>query len=161
MPSDAPVEVPDTLACLFKGDIASRFAALPASDRLHLLTVATMLAERGASADLVTAGLIHDIGKQVPGIRVTIPDRVIKVLMDWLTPSAVTRLKSRPTPPMLGKGVWVLCRHAQTGAEAIAAAGYNDRVHWLVAHHEHHDLDDPELALLAEVDEASFPSSTR
>jgi hypothetical protein len=105
--------------------------------------------------------LIHDIGKSVPGIEVRLVDRIAKVAVARMAPSATERLASRQMAPRFGRGLWVLCRHALIGAQVAAASGYSERVQWLVTNHERSDLDDPELAALAEADEMSFPFPAR
>jgi len=134
---------------------------LPGSDQAHLLDVATRLARAGASDDLVTAGLIHDVGKAVPGLSVGVLDRVAKVLLDAMAPEMRHRIAARDTPPHVGRGVWVLCRHAANGADLARDSGYPERICWLIAHHEDTGTGDPELAHLQAIDAAGFPDDTR
>jgi HD-like signal output (HDOD) protein len=151
------VTLPPSLDGLLHGAARERFLALPGSDQAHLVDVATRLAAAGGSDDLVTAGLIHDVGKSVPGITVRIPDRVAKVLLDAIAPGMRHRIAAQAAAPRIGKGVWVLCRHAGTGAALAQESGYPDRVVWLIAHHEEQGLDDAELEALQAIDSAGFP----
>lgn len=135
---------------------------LRTTDQQHLLAVAESLSRNGAGDDLVAAGLLHDIGKAAPGITIRLGDRVTKVLLDYLAPGAVARLARRQRAPRYGAALWVLVRHAQTGADLAGQAGYNQRVQWLIANHDGKDpIDDPELQHLIAADVASDLRSAR
>ncbi len=150
----APVPVP--LTALLTPDARARFNKLRPADQLHLVRVADNLAQQGAGPDLVAAGLLHDIGKAHPGIRIRLADRAGKVLLARLAPHFLGILSRRADPPLAGAGLWALARHAQAGADLALEEGYSERVQWLIAHHERRDIiDDPELRLLIAVDDAS------
>ncbi len=155
------VEIPDRFAGLLLGEVAERFRSLPGSDQAHLVAVATILADEGANDDLITAGLIHDVGKSVPGITIHLAARIAKVVIARVSPRATDRIATWQSPPRLGKGLWVLCRHPITGSVLAASSGYNERVLWLVANHERTELVDPDLIALAVADEVSFPVPAR
>ncbi len=132
-----------------------RFRTPPISDQRHLIEVAGSLSRNGADVDLVAAGLLHDIGKAAPGVAVRLPDRVAKVLLECLAPDLIARLALRERAPRIGSALWVLARHAQAGAEVARQAGYNERVQWLIAHHERRGLiDDSDLRCLIAADES-------
>ena len=156
---DSDVLIPSEFQAMLCGAVAERFRDLPPGDKQHLVTVATMLRDDGGSADLVTAGLIHDVGKSIPGVKVRVPDRVAKVVLDKLNPGKVASLDNQATPPRFGRGLWVLCRHAQAGAELARVSGYSDRVVWLVANHEHAEIDEPVLSALIAADNSGFASA--
>ena len=153
--SKTSVPIPARLASLMNEAIRPIFHELDPADCAHLVAVASWLADRGGSDDLVTAGLLHDIGKAVPGLRVGTVDRAANVILRAIWPRGLHWLAARNAPPQIGAGLWVLARHASVGATHLANAGYGQRVQWLVANHERNDLDDPELQLLVRADGAS------
>ncbi len=61
---------------------------------VHPLTVARILAERGASADLIAAALLHDVLEDTPVLPCEIRDRFGARVCDLVV--AVTRSKWRP-----------------------------------------------------------------
>ena len=149
------VEIPQSLDRLLLPGVETRFRQLRTSDQQHLIAVAESLSRNDAGDDLVTAGLLHDIGKAAPGITIRLTDRVAKVLLENLAPIAIAHI-SRQRAPRYGNALWVLARHAQTGSELAAQAGYDQRVQWLIANHERSEpVNDPDLLLLIAVDEAS------
>jgi HD-like signal output (HDOD) protein len=131
----------------------SRFEALCAADQRHLIGVARLLEKAGAPDEVVCAGLLHDIGKAMPGMHVTLPSRGAWVILRRLLPRAAATLAMRTDPPRACGGMWVLARHAEHGASLLADAGYPERVCWLVAHHERPDIDDPGLCALIAADD--------
>ncbi|HWV34711.1 MAG TPA: hypothetical protein VNZ55_03705, partial [Thermomicrobiales bacterium] len=53
------------------------------------------------------------------------------------------------------------CNHARLGATIAQKLGYNERVCWLIAHHEDRETCDPDLLLLQRADNSpsAAPSS--
>jgi HD-like signal output (HDOD) protein len=117
--------------------------------------VAQSLRDQDAPPTLVTAGLLHDIGKAVPGTSVRLVDRVAKVLLASIAPNQLALLAASQAPRWPLGGVWVLSRHARHGGELARRWGYPERVAWLVEHHEDRQVSDPQLALLMAVDDGS------
>jgi hypothetical protein len=154
---DHPIFLPPNLVRLLNDGVLNTFRALPAADQAHLIAVAIQLAEAGWDDEIVTAGLVHDIGKAVSGIRITVVDRGLWVILKRVLPSWANSLADRTTQPRFGVGMWALARHAGTGASMLAAAGCNHRVCWLVRHHECRDIDDPGLRALIAADDARQP----
>jgi hypothetical protein len=154
---DQPVVLSPHLATLLNDGILDAFRTLPAADQAHLVSVATQLVDVGWDDDVVTAGLLHDIGKAAPGARITVVDRGLWVILKRIWPSWAEALAGRETQPHIGSGLWALARHPESGAAMLAAAGYNYRVCWLVRHHERHDLDDPGLRALIAADDGCRP----
>jgi hypothetical protein len=159
--ANAAIPIPPWLASLLNDAIAPHFDALAPADRAHLVAVASWLAGRGGSDDVITAGLLHDVGKAALGLRVGLVDRVANVLLRALWPRGLQRIAELDQPLRIGSRLWVVARHATVGAELVASAGYSQRVQWLIANHERCDLDDVELRLLIAADGASANLPTR
>ncbi len=114
-------------------------------DRHHARLVAEAVQARApdASAALLRAALLHDVGKSGAPYRAW--ERVLVHLYAPDVPAA---------PRLTGtKGMWQRHRHhALYGAEMIRGAGGDERVAEIVARH-HQPEGDLEAALLKEVDE--------
>lgn len=116
-------------------------------DRHHACTVARLVLRRepAASAELVRAALLHDVGKSLAPYRAL--DRVVAHLY---------RPRHLPPEPRLTglKGVWQLgLHHDLYGARLVREAGGSERVAELVERH-HRPEGDAEARLLKAVDEA-------
>jgi len=134
-------------------EAATTFATLSSGDQQHALAVAQRLEANRSPSTLVTAGLLHDIGKAVPGVSVRISDRVAKVLLSKVAPNRLALMASWERPRWPLGGLWVLSRHARYGGELVRRWGYPERIAWLVEHHEDDEITDGELALLMAVDD--------
>ena len=143
----------DRWEALLTPEAARTFAMLPPGDQRHAIAVASWLAEHGASRDLVTAGLLHDIGKAGPGIILRLPDRIAKVILARIAPKSLAAIAAWPHPRWPFAGLWVLSRHAAVGGKLVRQWGYPERVAWIVEHHEDHQVTDPELAMLMAIDD--------
>jgi HD-like signal output (HDOD) protein len=146
------VDVPESLAHLLTPRARERFQSLSASDQRHLIDVATNLSDAGASWHTITAGLLHDIGKAVPGTPLRLHHRVAKVLIETIHPDTLHNLRTKSTPPRGMAPVWVLVCHPRLGANLAATWGYPDRVVWLIANHEDTRSPDPDLQQLIAAD---------
>jgi len=108
--------LPDTAWALFSG--------MPTADRRHALDVAARLAAAGQrDPDLLAAALLHDSAK---GHRMRLWHRVAGVLMEAVSPRALTRLASPD------QGSWrypfhLYLHHAMLSADAALAAGCSPR----------------------------------
>ena len=136
---------------------ATAFRALPAFDQRHLCRVYRLLERDGVTdQDLLTAGLLHDLGKIGENANVRLPDRVARVLLRRLAPGLLQRLARRPA---LGwrRGLALAEHHAALGAERAATLGCTPRVCWLIRHHEDAALarHDRDLAALMAADRAA------
>jgi hypothetical protein len=149
---------------LDEGDITGRwlsdsqqaaFRDVSVHDRGHLVRVARSLEVQAPhNSDLIVAGLLHDLGKADGVYQVRLIDRTAKVLLKHLCPTLL-RWLARPNPSRLRAGIVLAVHHPVIGAERAAHLGCSDRVVWLIKHHEDPTIDDPELRLLAEVDQAT------
>jgi HD-like signal output (HDOD) protein len=146
-----PPVIPTPLRALLSDDAHARFVQLTPADQRHLIDVATRLAGEGASTELVTAGLLHDIGKAVPGTPIRIIDRIVYVM---LPAAARAWIGNRPATILTG-GIVALYHHAEASADLATAWGYPERVVWLIRHHERRDLHDDQLKALIAADDAS------
>jgi putative nucleotidyltransferase with HDIG domain len=104
----------------------------------------------GASNDLLTAALLHDVGKG----PLRVEDRVLYVLLRALSPRLLERI-AQPDGARWRDALWRLRHHSEAGAAMLREAGSSARVVELTARH-HHDPappDDAELLCLIAADE--------
>lgn len=134
---------------------AAAFRGLLVHDQAHLLRVYRALLQVGVTdRDLLTAVLLHDLGKTSPAGHVRLPDRVARVVLGRVAPGALHRLARLPAPRWR-LGLALAVHHAALGADRAALLGCSPRVRWLIAHHDHPAaLHDADLALLAAADDA-------
>jgi putative nucleotidyltransferase with HDIG domain len=153
MPEDTDSIVQATLT----GQQFAAFRALPAFDQAHLVRVVLWLRRHGVTdSDLLTAGLLHDIGKSHNGARVSTIDRSARVVLRRFSPRMMEWLAREPAPGWR-KGFALAVHHPSIGAEMAADLGCNERVCWLIANHETSGIEsrDPDLALLIRADHES------
>jgi hypothetical protein len=112
---------------------------LPEFDQAHLCRVYERLRASGESdVDVLTAALLHDVGKVQNGYAVKLPHRVARVILERLAPGVLAWLARIPASRWR-HGFVLAVHHPVFGAEKAAAANCSARVCWLIAHHE----DDP------------------
>ena len=115
------------------------FAQMPRADQHHGVSVARTLERRGHhDPDLITAALLHDVGKSRAPISVW--GRVIVVLGEWLFPEHADRW-GRGEAQGLRRPFVVRHRHAAWGAEMVGQAGASHTTTQLIRRH-HEPLDD-------------------
>lgn len=152
-----PRQSPELAECdraLVTPALERRFRDLPAYDQVHLIAVTGRLRELGATdADLLRAGLLHDIGKRAYGRSVRLPDRVAYVLVSALSPELAIRLATLPARRWR-LGFALAHHHPAIGAALIAEHGGSERTCWLIRHHADRPIpSDPDLRLLVNADE--------
>lgn len=151
-----PAEREEVLAAMLTEPQADAFRALPAADQAHLLRVFHILKAGGVhDRDLLTAALLHDLGKVAPDGRVRLMDRVLCVLLGRLAPAMLTRLAGLPAPAWR-RGLALAVHHAELGAGRVAALGGSDRTCWLIDNHHTSPLPaEPDLRRLVAADRAA------
>jgi putative nucleotidyltransferase with HDIG domain len=146
------------VAALLSPQELQLFLAQRPRDRRHaVLTMRHLerIATAGASTpseELLTAALLHDIGKG----PLHVGDRVLYVLLEALSPTLVDRFADEHAS-RLRSALWRLRHHASLGAAQLIAAGSAPRVvELIVAHHLPATLEgDHELAWLLAADESA------
>lgn len=134
--------------------MAHQFGILGIGDQNHLIRVYTWLVAHGADDDTITAGLIHDVGKACAKCRITVIDRGFHVILSRFVGPLYRRFAAIETAPALVRGLHRLANHAERGALAASQAGYNDRVIYLIRHHETGgEKDDMQLQILRKADD--------
>jgi hypothetical protein len=109
------------------------FLCMSSMDQHHCLAVfRSVLEDREADPSLLSAALLHDVGKTSGPVRIW--HRVTAVLVNALTPRFWETIDGKP-------GNWrypfyVHRQHAALGAELAADAGCSPDVVWLIDHHE-------------------------
>lgn len=141
--------------CLDQLSPAARaaFSRLSRYDQTHLCAVHDHIVELGfTNTDLLTAALLHDLGKAALGARVRMLDRTLNVLLAAAAPTVhrqLTRLPAR----RWRLGLALAAHHPTLGAEWARELGCTERVCWLIAHHADDPMpNDDELKLLAAAD---------
>lgn len=118
--------VDDALAAAhLRPDLMALFLSMPRGDRQHHLRVARrLLADGHNHPSLITAALLHDIGKSRYPFR--LPDRVLAVVVKKLWPQRFARWSSAE-PVGWKRALVVSAQHPDWGAERVAAV-CDDRV---------------------------------
>lgn len=146
-------ELPADAANRLTEPMLHQFRVLPAVDQHHLLRTYTLLMEKGADDDTITAGLIHDVGKACAKCRIAVVDRGLHVILSRIAPWPYHRFAAIEVAPAWVRGLHRLANHAGRGALAASQAGYNERVIELVRYHESGgSRDDKQLQLLRVAD---------
>lgn len=110
------------------------FMQMKRSDRQHHLRVLSYLLKREHTHPaLLTAALLHDVGKST--VKFTIPDRIMAVVVKKLFP-AKFREWSRSDISGWKKPLVVSAKHPKWGAEMLTAVGGDDVAVALVYHHQ-------------------------
>lgn len=144
------------VAELLSGDVLNLFTSMAPADQRHSLRVCQGLRARGRQErDILTAALLHDVGKASG--RVPFWTRPVVVIAKRCVPRVLTRLTAYPVEegdlPAWRRALSYAWWHAEVGADLAAQTGLNARVvHYIRMHHR---PDSPELAELHQVDEAS------
>lgn len=126
---------------------------LSAFDRAHHPRVHDTLVAAGCvDPDLLLAAALHDVGKADDRGRVWLPHRVLKVLLQAISPRLLD-LVGRRDGGWLGHGLILARHHPQLGAQLADAAGASERCVELIARHEERlPVDNPQLRVLIQAD---------
>ena len=139
-----------------------QFRILSSGDQLHLLRVYRFLEAHQADEDTLVAGLLHDVGKACRKCNINVVDRSLHVFCNRFLRYPYRLFAKLDSPPRGLMGLHRLANHAYRGAEAARQAGYNERVQWLIEHHEKGgDPADPQLQLLRIADDTAGPDNDR
>lgn len=133
------------VATFLRNDLFALFQSMTLRDQRHSLDVYNFLRAQGNDdRELLTAALLHDVGK---GGRVQLWERVTYVLLAGALPSLLRRT---------GGGLARLRDHAAQGATLVANAGGPPQVASLVLKHEdaRKGVEDRRLAALMAADDA-------
>jgi HD-like signal output (HDOD) protein len=149
-------DIPHSIGSRLQLGTMKEFSNLAAADQSHSVAVATELVRCGAPEHLVTAGLLHDIGKARGCYRISVWHRIAHVLLGRFFPNAIVQLRSHTRPSRGAGTLWALAVHDIVGAEVVRQLGYDERIQWLVRQHQTTGLDDPELELLQAVDDRTL-----
>lgn len=118
---------------------------LPKYEIKHSLDVAYYIKKRlgNTSSDMITAGLMHDIGK----IGVKSPVQKAFAASLYLLMPHLTEILSAKI-----KFINIYLHHAAIGAEKAKKLGLNGHIVYLIYHHNDKEPSDEEVALLQEAD---------
>jgi hypothetical protein len=126
------------------------FFSMTARDQRHSVDVLHALLDQGqTNADLLSAALLHDVGKG----HVRLWHRVAYVLIRAASPRLLRKLASGGSSSWRG-ALAAIVDHAERGASMVSATGVSDDVVLMVRRHESPDDPDPRLALLRAADES-------
>ena len=124
-----------------------RYLASGRGDERHADRTAEILRSRGADAELVLAGLLHDRAKPAD---TRLWHRIAAVLIDAFTPALRVRFER-------GSGTFArYLGHAERGAELARAEGRSERIARLIARHHARPTSEDER-LLAFADREALP----
>jgi putative nucleotidyltransferase with HDIG domain len=111
---------------------------LPTPDQNHSLRVLRTLETAGETEqDLLKAALLHDIGKTLHPLHRW--ERIFAVLFGWLFPKTA-KTWGLKEPRGIHRPLVIIHQHPEWGAELAEKAGSNQRVVWLIRHHQAEDL---------------------
>jgi hypothetical protein len=133
LPASQPVTTDQVRLHLTPPQLAL-FRQLQPSEQWHAFAVLQKLKEsRQNNSDLLTAALLHDIGKILYPLKVW--ERVVIVVMNRVSPALVQRW-GQESPQGLSKPFVVACHHAEWGADLAARAGASKLTVDLIGRHE-------------------------
>jgi hypothetical protein len=117
----------------------SLFQGMDRGDQRHSLNVLRTLQACGTTDPaLLQAALIHDCAKRSGGVRIWHRVAVVLLRAFWPAGLAPWETARAPIRSSWQYPFWAHLHHAERGAEMAAAAGCNEQVVWLIAHHQDH-----------------------
>jgi hypothetical protein len=136
---------------LLSADLLELFMRMPRLEQNHAVAVCKTLEQRGVhSPDLLSAALLHDVGKVEYFPRIW--ERVLTVLIGHITPKLASKL-AQGMPKGLRRGFVIHNCHAEWGADLARSAGASARTVYLINKHHSNPGEDIELAALQVVDD--------
>ena len=151
-PSERDLELVDEL---LSPDLATLFREMPHADQSHSLGVYSTIIQGGeTSVDLLTAALLHDVGKSRAPLKPW--DRTIVVLTKALFPTHLERW-GVGKPHGWRKPFVVHVHHPDWGAQMVAEHGGSEVAVYLIRHHHDilaEDSDDSRTHLLKKLQKA-------
>ncbi len=138
------------VAARLSSSLLQLFRRMPRADQAHCVAVCRALERRGwTDDDLLTAALLHDVGKSVAPLHLW--ERVLVVLGEHFIPRRASRWAEGE--PRGWKRCFVTrAKHPAWGADLAAEAGATERVVQLIRQHHSPSTDDPMLLALQEAD---------
>lgn len=131
-------------------ELFALFCAQHPRDVVHSAATARWLLNRGhGDVDLITAALLHDIGKG----KQRRTDRAAYVIAARF--HLASRVASAGAPTEVQRAMARTLDHSRVGAEALAAHGASERTVNLTLLHHSSPATDPVLALLQQADAAN------
>jgi putative nucleotidyltransferase with HDIG domain len=140
----------DAEAAALLGHLWPLFESMSARDQKHSIDTFRLLKAQGCTdRDLLSAALLHDIGKgRLAGARVRLWHRVVYVLLAAIAPPLLRRLTN-------GRGGLAnLHNHSERGAVVAEALGVGPAVVEMIRRHHDEDIADERLLLLRAADES-------
>lgn len=137
------------LAQLLSPELIRLFERLDRSEQAHAIRVCRTLMEEGETSPiLLTAALLHDIGKIY--YRLKLWERIWIVLFEWISRKLGIQLRvvdedwaSLPKVSWWKRPLWVGQLHPKWGAELLREQGVDEQIVWLVYHHQDVEGIDP------------------
>ncbi|MBN1875147.1 MAG: HDIG domain-containing protein [Anaerolineae bacterium] len=127
------------------------FQKMPRAEQHHGIAVCQALEQAGyQDIDLLTAALLHDVGKCVATPRLW--ERVVVVLVEHYAPHLAMRW-GNGEPQGLRRGFMVRYQHPHWGAEMAESAGASARVVSLIRQHHTPVVGDAALVALQTADD--------
>ncbi len=152
---DAPTkEILARAQAVLSPSLFELFSKLLPFEQAHAIRVLDALTTQGMNdPDLLSAALLHDIGKIKHPLRPW--ERAIAVLVKKFLPIRFQKW-SQGEPAGLTAGAVVAAQHAIWGALLAAGAGANEQIVWLIAHHDTDlaELEGPNRVILSMLQDA-------
>ncbi len=126
---------------------------LSPADRAHHLDVYDRLLRSGClDRDLLTAALLHDVGKVDGDARVGLVHRTVAVLLAAVSRPLLRSLSS-PSGARWRRSLYLARAHPAIGSRYAREIGCSETVCWLIAHHHDRNASDERIVQLQRADD--------